>query len=245
MRHLRFYVPLSLQVGDILQIPEEKARHLTQVLRLSSGAEFILFNGDGYEYNTRLTELKKKRLTAEVLASKQIDRESTIHTHLLQGLSLGDKMDTTIQKCVELGINSISPLHTSRSNLKLNETRIEKKHAHWLKIIQSSCEQSGRNALPQLQKPIQFESAIRHYAASTSTLKLILHPHSKTKLTQLTASPKEVALLVGPEGGFTDEELQLAQQYDFLPLSLGPRILRTETAGMAAIAAIQIKWGDI
>ncbi len=245
MRHLRFYVPLSLNVGDILQIPEDKARHLTQVLRLSLGAEFILFNGDGHEYTTRLTQLKKRRLTAEILASERIDRESTIQIHLLQGLSLGDRMDATIQKCVELGVDSISPLRTSRSNLKLNEKRLEKKHEHWLKIVQSACEQSGRNTLPQLQKTTQFESTVRHYATNTSALKLILHPPAETKINQLTTSPTKISLLVGSEGGFTDEELQLAQQCGFLPLSLGPRILRTETAGMAAIAGIQIKWGDI
>lgn len=245
MRHLRFYVPLSLNVGDILQIPEEKARHLTQVLRLSLGAEFVLFNGDGHEYATRLTEVKKRQLTAEILASERINKESTVQIHLLQGLSLGDRMDTTIQKCVELGVNSISPLRTSRSNLKLDEKRLEKKHEHWFKIVQSACEQSGRNTLPQLQKTTQFESAVRHYAANTSMLKLILDPLAKTKITQLTTSATKVSLLVGPEGGFTDEELQLAQQCDFLPLSLGPRILRTETAGMVAIAGIQIKWGDI
>ena len=244
MRQLRFYVPLELQVGHCYLIPEEKARHMIQVLRLSVGAEFVLFNGDGCEYSSKLTEVKKKLVSVNVLASRVVDRESKLKVHLLQGLSKGERMDATIQKCVELGVSLIHPINTSRSNLRLNEDRQQKKYMHWLKVIQSACEQSGRNMLPQLQHVNDFSSVVCGYS-SNSGLKLILHPLADKKWSQFEGVPEEVVLLVGPEGGFGEDELELAMRCGFSSVSLGPRILRTETAAMTVMAGIQSTWGDI
>jgi 16S rRNA (uracil1498-N3)-methyltransferase len=245
VRQLRFYVPIQFKVGNSYQIPETKARHMIQVLRLAVGAEFTLFNGDGNEYYASLIDVKKKSALVEILRIKSVDRESKLQIHLLQGLSKGERMDATIQKCVELGVNFIQPVSTKRSNLKLNESRMEKKQLHWQGIIESACEQSGRNIIPKLQFVNTFESVVGHYAPK-KVLKLILHPLAEKTISQLSNSAQEeIVLLVGPEGGFSDDELELAVHSGFIPLSLGVRILRTETAAMATIAGIQAKWGDI
>lgn len=244
MRQLRFYVPIELQPGESYQIPDDKARHILQVLRLTTGAEFVLFNGDGKEYSAKITETTKKTAQVVILSVDSISRESHLNIQLIQGLSKGDRMDATIQKCVELGVNLISPVNTSRSNLKINESRIEKKHVHWLGIIHAACEQSGRNVIPELKPVSQFKATVSEYEAYTG-LKLILHPAEGSTLYQLSDETQDVVLLVGPEGGFSDEELEYAQNLGFRHLSLGPRVLRTETAAMAVMAGLQAKWGDI
>lgn len=244
MRHLRFYTPIKLQLGGSYQIPDDKARHIVQVLRLGVGDEFVLFNGDGKEYSAKLIEVTKKTARVSILSIETINRESNLQVHLIQGLSKSDRMDATIQKCVELGVNLIYPVNTSRSNLKINESRMAKKHAHWRGIVNAACEQSGRNVIPQLHRSNQFESVINEYA-TYSGLKLILHPVKGKTLFELSESPQNIVLLVGPEGGFSDIEVQIAEQSGFQHLSLGPRVLRTETAAMAAIAGIQAKWGDL
>ena len=243
MRTLRFYVPLKLAVGKDYTLPEDKVRHIVQVLRLSVGAEIVLFNGDGFEYSATLFEVTKKQSRVTILTKSKLNQESPLKIHLIQGLSKGDRMDITIQKTVELGVNSIFPINTARSNVKLSGERIVKKGDHWGKVIQSACEQSGRNVLPELHEPSHFELAVGQYA-STPMLKLILHPLANNRLSELSDEVGEVVLLVGPEGGFNEAELLLAEQSGFLGLSLGPRVLRTETAAMAMIAGLQAKWGD-
>lgn len=243
MRVLRFYVPLTFTVGEHYTLPEDKVRHIVQVLRLSVGAEIVLFNGDGSEYLATLIEVSKKLARVTILTKSPTDRESPLMIHLLQGLSKGDRMDITIQKTVELGVSSIFPVGTARSNVKLTGERLAKKSAHWEKIIQSACEQSGRNILPELHSPSSLESALNQYA-SNPVLKLILHPFANKRLRDIDIKLGEVVLLIGPEGGFSEAELLLAEESGFLPLSLGPRVLRTETAPMAVIAGLQSRWGD-
>lgn len=244
MRSFRFYAPIALHVGKSFPLPDDKARHVVQVLRLAVGAEFVIFNGDGFEYSVRLTEAKKKHATVDVLTKTSVNKESSLSIHLLQGLSKGDRMDVTIQKCVELGVSLISPVHTSRSNVKLNDERADKKCLHWAKIIQSACEQSGRNVLPKLTPPTNFDVIVNQYASS-SALKLILHPLAFKALRDFAEQSNEVVILVGPEGGFEEAELCLAERCGFISLSLGPRVLRTETAAMALIASLQARWGDL
>ncbi|HFE37198.1 MAG TPA: 16S rRNA (uracil(1498)-N(3))-methyltransferase [Gammaproteobacteria bacterium] len=244
MRQHRFYVPIELAVGVSCQIPVEKARHMIQVLRLPVGTKVILFNGDGCEYSALLTEVKKKAVIVNILSSKTENRESPLTIHLLQGLSKGERMDFVIQKCTELGVASICPVITARNTVKLNHTRLAKKHTHWQKIIHAACEQSGRNTLPELQQTTNFEAIVRTYATN-NVLKLILQPEAGMALRQIPQNPSTVVLLVGAEGGFAPEELALAAQHGFTSLSFGPRILRTETAGLAATAGVQAKWGDI
>lgn len=243
MRTLRFYVPLNLTVGQKFTLPEDKARHIVQVLRLSVGAEIVLFNGDGFEYSATLIEVTKKRSSVTILTKATGCQESALNIHLLQGLSMGDRMDITIQKTVELGVNSICPINTARSNVKLSGERLAKKSRHWAKIIQSACEQSGRNILPELHETSSFELLVNQYASSP-ILKLILHPIANNRLRGFDDDVNEVVLLIGPEGGFSDAELLLAEKSGFLMTSLGPRILRTETAAMAMIAGMQVRWGD-
>lgn len=244
MRQLRFYIPFELQPGGNYEIPEDKARHIAQVLRLSAGAEITLFNGDGTEYCAQLIEVKKKSVAVSILSGAAVDRESRLHVELIQGLSKGDRMDITIQKCVELGVNRIYPVSSSRSNLKLNIDRMEKKHQHWKGVIHSACEQSGRNVIPHLEESNHLDVVLNEYK-SHSGLKLVLNPVAESALFQIVEEPQEVVLLVGPEGGFSDEELKLAQNCGFVCVSLGPRVLRTETAAMAAMAGIQARWGDL
>ena len=198
MRHLRFYIPFELQLGGNYQIPDDKARHILQVLRLSMGDDFVLFNGDGKEYSAKLIDVTKKTARVNIFAVDVVNRESNLQVHLIQGLSKGDRMDATIQKCVELGVNLIYPVNTCRSNLKINESRMEKKHTHWRGVINAACEQSGRNVIPQLQMASQFESVISEYAKYPG-LKLILHPVKGKTLFQLSEKPQNLVLLVGPE----------------------------------------------
>lgn len=244
MRQLRFYIPFELQPGESYQIPDVKARHIVQVLRLAVGEEFILFNGDGKEYSAKLVEATKKNARVTILSVETVNRESNLQVHLIQGLSKGDRMDATIQKCVELGVNLIYPVSTCRSNVKINENRMEKKHAHWRGVITAACEQSGRNVIPELKMAKQFEEVVSEYAASPA-LKLILHPAAGKTLFQLKEIPENLVLLVGPEGGFSEKEVEFAEKSGFQHLSLGVRVLRTETAAMAVVAGIQAKWGDI
>ena len=239
----RFYVPSELQVGSNYQIPEDKARHIVQVLRLTIGAEFILFNGNGKEYLAKLIEAKKKSARVLITATEAVNRESNLSVDLIQGLSKGDRMDATIQKCVELGVSLIHPVSTARSNLRISENRKDKKYLHWQGVIISACEQSGRNVVPKLMEVGSLESVLRDYDKYTG-LKLILHPVATNTLFNMNESPQKLVLLVGPEGGFTDDELDMAESHGFKAVSLGPRILRTETAAMAVISGIQAKWGD-
>jgi len=244
MRQLRFFVPIEFLVGHTYEIPPDKARHMLQVLRLSVGAELILFNGDGNEYLANLTEVSKKSASVFIQKSSSVSRESSLHIHLVQGISKGDRMDATIQKCVELGVSKICPVKTARSNVKIEGSRLDKKVLHWRGIVQSACEQSGRNVIPELASINQLEMVLAQYAKA-DYLKLVLNPESSISISELPNDFKVVVLLVGPEGGFSEQELTMAEKAGFLSLSLGPRVLRTETAAMAFLSILQSRWGDI
>lgn len=241
MRIPRFYCPDIDDVTELLVLPEQVHRHAIQVLRLKPGAKLILFDGQGYEYTAELNDVGKRQSAAKIISKQKTDVESPVHTTLLQGVSRGERMDYSIQKAVELGVNRIIPITTERCNVTLAGQRAEKKLMHWQGVIVSACEQSGRSVLPHLDSISSFEQVL---TAPLAGQKIVLDPTAETGFAAMQ-KVERVTLLIGPEGGLTDEEISLAKQAGFSATRFGPRVLRTETAAVAALAAIQSLWGDL
>ncbi|MDF2941009.1 MAG: rsmE [Gammaproteobacteria bacterium] len=241
MRLNRIYQNQALDEGKSIQLNAEASNHLANVLRMREGEKLILFNGDGHEYYAIISAIHKKSVTALIQSMQKISRESPLSIHLAQALAKGDKMDLVIQKAVELGVNEITPIITERCNVKVDAERMDKKLEHWQKVAISACEQTGRNVLVSIHPPLNFVKFIEHTQAK---LKLILHPENSQRLSELP-TVKDLLLLVGPEGGFSETEVTLAQSKNCIALNLGPRILRTETAPLAAISILQARFGDI
>lgn len=244
MRTLRFYVPQPLSVGDTFNVPDSTARHMVQVLRLPLNAEITLFNGDDCEYCARIIAVQKKRVQVEVFHVHTVSRESPINLQLVQAVAKGDRMDWIIQKAVELGVASIQPVISQRSNVNLPSDRWQKKLAHWQGIITSACEQCGRNRVPDIfnVKPL---AEIAEQTASLDAHKVIFSPKSQTLLSAQQFSGVDFIMAVGPEGGFDDDEEAFLAQKGYDLYNLGPRILRTETAAISAIALVQALAGDL
>jgi 16S rRNA (uracil1498-N3)-methyltransferase len=240
MKLPRLYVHQSLVVGADLLLPKETAHYVQQVLRLREGAAVVLFNGLGGEYRGVL-RLNKKEVMVNIQDFIDHSVASELNIHLGQGISRGEKMDFVVQKAVELGVREITPLLTERCGVKLEDDRIAKRLTHWQKIIFSACEQSGRNDIPLINPPTELKQWIMH---REETRRFICHP-GLTSESKDSNSPTSVVLLIGPEGGLTEEEVQSALHQQFESLSLGPRILRTETAAIAALTKLQVNWGDI
>jgi 16S rRNA (uracil1498-N3)-methyltransferase len=241
MRIPRFFCPeLSLEQTTIL-LPEAVHRHAIQVLRLKTGAEIRLFNGYGLEYEARLTEVQKRQSQAELGQKLTKQAESPLNITLLQGISRGERMDYAIQKAVELGVNTIIPVITARCNVQLSGDRADKRYAHWHGVMTSACEQSGRCFLPTLAAVTTLPTVL---GQTDSDLKLVLDPEASTGFGQLQ-KPRNLTLLIGPEGGLTNMEIAQAQTGGFTAVQFGPRILRTETASTAALAVVQTLWGDL
>lgn len=239
----RIFQPIELTINSTIQLDEAATHHVARVLRAKVANYLTLFNGEGGEYQGIITLINKKSVTVEI--KKFIDREveSPLELYLAQGISRGEKMDFTIQKAVELGVKKIIPLITERCNVKLDEERREKRLQHWSSIIIGACEQSGRNTIPEISVPQAFETFLQTIHADH---KLVLTPHAQTKLSNISIPTKSsIVLLIGPEGGLSDKEVQTAVRHQFSPLQLGPRVLRTETAAIAAITALQYYAGDL
>lgn len=236
----RIFISQLFQAGDTLPLDNNNFGHLIRVLRFKERDEIRVFNGQGSEYQAQITHIEKK--SAFIYISRQLrkDPEAKLHIHLGQVISKGDKMDFTLQKATELGVNAITPLWSERCDVRLKGERLEKKMEHWQKIIISACEQCGRNRIPVLHLPLLLDDWVN---SLESDLKLILHPHKQQALTNYT-KPCSLSVLVGPEGGFTDREVSFTRQQGFNGLTLGPRILRTETAALAALSVFQFYWGD-
>lgn len=236
----RIYTPEALQLHTTLDLEAQASTHLVKVLRLKEGAELRLFNGDGNEYLASITVAGKKNTQVEINDILSQDSKISFPMHLGQVVSKGDRMDFTIQKATELGITDITPLWSERCDVRLKGERLEKKMEHWKKVAISACEQSGRNHIPTIHPAVSYHE----WASSVeSDTKLVLHTRDQKNLTDIQ-KPASVALLVGPEGGITDEEVELCIQQGFTGLTLGPRILRTETAALAALSLFQYLWGD-
>lgn len=242
MRIPRVYQPVPLRSGQVLALDAQATVHLTKVLRLRAGDALVVFNGeeDG-EYAAIVHEIGRR--TASIVIGEFVDRsvESPLELVLLQGVSRGERMDYTIQKAVELGANRIVPVLTERTVVNLKGDRQEKRVKHWQAVVNSACEQSGRNQVPQVAPISAFTHAI---AEEAEGLKLVLHHRAETNLNTLSAPQGRVSLLIGPEGGLSSQEIAASEAAGFIPLCLGPRVLRTETAALAALSVLQWQWGD-
>lgn len=238
----RFYCPNILAPGQIVSLPPNAAIHASKALRMQEGDEAILFNGDGNNYPCKLTGISKSDVRAKVGMPVENPAESPLRVTLAQGISSGDRMDYTLQKAVELGVAAIQPLATQRSIVKLAGERAEKRREHWQGIVISACEQSGRSVVPQVAAPLSLAQWLAN--AGPFNLSLTLSPFADKTMHELPAPSVNICLLIGSEGGLTEAEIEMASNKDFQPVRLGPRILRTETAPLAALAAINTLWGD-
>ena len=241
----RFYCPVTLSVGVCVDLPENAARHACRVLRLRVGDELTLFDGAGGEYAARIAEVARERVSAEVLRWRDVDCEAPLGLTLVQALQAGEKMDMTMQKAVELGVSRIVPVASRRSVVRLDGERAQRRLEHWRGVVASACEQCGRNRVPEVAALAGLDRWLG-LPAKTGALRLMLAPGAAQTLGDLAvpAPGGEVELLIGAEGGLAPDEVELAAAAGYLAVRLGPRVLRTETAGLAALAAIQCLWGD-
>jgi len=243
VRITRAFVAAALAPGTELALPEHAANHLARVLRLQPGDACVLFNGDGHDYPSRITAVGKREVRARVEAQVAVERESPLRLVLLQGVARGEKMDLILQKATELGVSAIHPLFSERSEVRLDEARAEKRLAHWRQVVASACEQCGRARVPDVAAPVPLTEALAALPADTAGLLLEPDgPHSLRALAHDMTRP--LALAVGPEGGWSPRDREQLRAAGFAGLRLGPRVLRTETAGLAAIAALQARFGD-
>lgn len=238
----RFYCAIPLAPGAEVELPPVVAAHATRALRLGPDAPLVLFDGRGGEYPAVLTQVRKDRAWARLGTWQDVARESPLEVILGQAIQAADKMDWTVQKAVELGVSAIHPLMSRRSVVRLEGERAGRRVAHWQGIAAAACEQCGRNRLPAIAPVVKVENFLAQVPAPG--LKLMLAPGGETTLDRLPRPTGPVILLIGAEGGLDPEEARAARSVGFLSVSLGPRILRTETAGVAALAALQVLWGD-
>jgi 16S rRNA (uracil1498-N3)-methyltransferase len=239
----RIYQRIPLSPDAMIQLDDQASHYVAHVLRAAINEELIIFNGEGGEYSAVITAINKKNTTVKIKKFNPRESESSLELYLAQGISRGEKMDYTIQKAVELGIKKILPLLTERSTVKLDEERRIKRQQHWQSVAISACEQSGRNHVPVVLMPESFTKGLSMLSADW---KFLLSPTSNRRLKELPIqSTQHIILLIGPEGGLSENEIQEASRNGFLPLNLGPRILRTETAAVAAITALQCYFGDL
>jgi 16S rRNA (uracil1498-N3)-methyltransferase len=235
----RFFTAQALCDGITLDLEPEPARHIARTLRMQAGDTLVLFDGDGLEYPGEIIALDKRTVRVRCASGMAIDRESPLQVELGIGLSRGERMDWVVQKATELGVQRIAPLLSTRA-LRLPGERSAKKREHWQRIARSACEQCGRNRVPEVLEPQALPKWLEQLQAP---LRLVLDPRAAAQ--PLPAQAQAVALLCGPEGGLDEDEVRRAVDAGFSPLALGPRVLRTETAPVAALAVLQAKWGDI
>lgn len=241
----RFLVPGPLSSGIDLDLPEQPARHVA-VLRLREGDPITLFCGDGVEYAAVLTLIARRLVRVRLGERVVISRESPLRITLAQCISSGDRMDLTLQKATELGVHCIIPLSSERSIIKLRDERADRRHAHWRHVVAAACEQCGRNSIPEVRPPTDIQTWLTSIGVDEpdGCLRLVLAPETRNSLRNHERQ-MDVTLLIGPEGGLAEQEVAAATKHSFRPIHLGPRVLRTETAPIAAIAAIQVLWGDL
>ena len=243
MRIPRIYHPESLEYQTQCQLSEDAANHVGRVLRMVEGEQLELFDGSNHIYPAIITESNKKSVKVNILGRELSDKESNLKIHLGQVISRGERMEFTIQKSVELGVNVITPLWSERCGVKLDGERMDKKIQQWQKIIIAACEQCGRNVVPEIRPLMKLQDWC---AEDDGAIKLNLHPRAQHSIKTLPMIPKDgVRLLIGSEGGLSEQEIVQTQQKGFTEILLGKRVLRTETASLAAISALQIYFGDL
>ena len=242
----RFYYPQRLGNGAEVQLPVDTGNHAVRSLRLGVGDPVVLFDGHGGEYQASISRIERGMVTVKTGTFVDRSAEAPLELVLAQGLSSSERMDFTIQKAVELGVSAIQPLATERSVTKLAGERAKRKTSHWQKLSIAACEQCGRNRLVQVSEPVRFDVWLNQQsrAPDKDELRMLLSPDAHEKLGGMPANAKRIVLLAGPEGGLSASEADAALRWNFKPVRLGPRILRTETAALAALAAIQLRWGD-
>jgi 16S rRNA (uracil1498-N3)-methyltransferase len=243
MRLNRIFCEGPLTVGSEVKLPAAGAYHVARVLRMREGAPLILFDGMGGEYQAEITRVDGDAVSARLMHQTPGTAESPLKVTLVQGVSRSERMDWTLQKATELGVTSIAPVLSARSVVRLDEKQAAKKQAHWQAIVIGACEQCGRTRVPNVMTPLP----LRNYFANVKKegLRLVLSPSAPGSLAGLASLPNKVELLIGPEGGLDDDELNAARGAGFTPVRLGPRVLRTETAAVVALSVLQALWGDL
>jgi 16S rRNA (uracil1498-N3)-methyltransferase len=243
MRLTRVYVGAPVAAGKRLVVEGSAANHITRVLRLRNGDALTVFDGSGGEFGARIEEFRKDSVVVSVKDHRPLDRESPLPLTLAQGISRGERMDWIIQKATELGASRIVPLFTKRSVVRLDEKQAERKLQHWRAIAVAACEQCGRNRIPDLAAPMDFFDVLP--ADSSGVTRLLLSPTGDLRIDDLQDVAKGITVLIGPEGGLEDLEQEAAIAAGFKAVRLGPRVLRTETAAIAALTIIQRHFGDL
>lgn len=237
----RFHLPGT--IASRVTLETHAAHHALNVLRLKVGDPVVVFNGNGGEYAGVVSHCGKNSVTVDIREFSEVERESPLRIALAQGISSSDNMDFTVQKATELGVAGIQPLATQKSVVRLSEERAAKRAQHWQRVVISACEQCGRNRVPRVEPALPLREWLAQLAADEEESRWLLSPEASESLRDF-AQPSRVLLLAGPEGGFTHEEEQAAGSAGFVKVKLGSRTLRTETAALAALAAIQALWGD-
>ena len=242
MRVPRIYHPETVANNSEFRLSEEAANHVGRVLRMTSGQALEIFDGSNQVFSATIVHADKKSVTVQVTEGVTDDRESPLFLHLGQVMSRGEKMEFTIQKSIELGVNLITPLLSERCGVKLDTERLEKKRLQWQKIAIAACEQSGRNIVPEI-RPVM---SLRDWCTEPEPgLKLNLHPRASQSINTLPLPVSRIRMLIGPEGGLTAEEIAMGSEQGFTDILLGPRVLRTETAALTVLTALQVRFGDL
>lgn len=243
MAQIRLHIAGPYGANSVLDLAADKARYLGRVLRLRVGDNLSVFDGEGSEFAATITAIGKSSATLRIDDEIAVRTESPLRVHLVQGISRGERMDFVVQKATELGVKRLTPVLTDFGVVKLDAMRAGKRHEHWQKVATSACEQSGRVRLPLIDTPIPLKNWFGSKPKQVD-LEIILRPGARTPLAEVDSPATKVCVLIGPEGGFSDTEFEDAEIAGFRPVSLGPRVLRTETAAIAAIAVLQSLWGD-
>lgn len=240
MRIHRIHTEQVLEPETQVSLRGNKAHYLTRVLRVVPGQSLVLFNGDGHDYAAEIIRPGKSEVQVQVFSRLPSRAESPLKITVVQAISRGERMDLTLQKCTELGVAGFQPLDTERVEVRVRPDKLPRRMEHWQQVVISACEQSGRSVIPTINQPQKLHEWLDH---DTDAQRLVLAPGADTPLSQL-AIGDAVEILIGPEGGFSDTELELVQRSGVQSVSLGPRILRTETAGLAAVSVLQAVFGD-
>jgi 16S rRNA (uracil1498-N3)-methyltransferase len=243
MRLNRVFVDQPLATGAVVPLPDAAAYHVARVLRLRAGAPLVLFDGTGADFRGEVAAVEGDRVRVTVGERSAGLRESPLAITLVQAVSRGERMDWTLQKATELGVRRIQPVLSARSVVRLDEQQSARKLRHWQAIVAGACEQCGRSVLPEVRAPLDLRRFLDE--SPREGQRLVLSPAGPASLAGLASTAARVELLIGPEGGLDDAEIDAAQRAGFAPVRLGPRVLRTETAGIVALTVLQALWGDL
>jgi len=241
MRISRLYLDIPLSEQQTITLDGERLNYIANVLRLKANTQLSIFNGRGGEHLALITAINKRSATIEVQAFSDKDTESPLSITLVQGISRGERMDFTLQKATELGVNRIIPVFSQRCTVNLKGERLTKRLQHWQGVVNSACEQSGRNIIPQVEAAQELEAYLE---LENGQCRIFLDPEATQTLNSISPAPASATILIGPEGGFDSQERQKIYTKNYQGIQLGPRVLRTETAAIATISAMQILWGD-